>query len=253
MLTDIDLSEYDDPRHYDLENPLGAEKTFFLDLVEGTGGPGLDVACGTGLLAGEMARCFGVEVTGIDLSAPMLSHARDMSGDLPVTYVQADCRDFDLPEWYALAIMTGHAFQNMITDDDVISLFRCVYKHLQPGGHFAFETRNPSASALVSSCSRTFYRRLPRSAEGAIICSIARDYDSSQAVLDYKVWRENTETGQERVSGGRLRFLTDDEIRGLLKRAGFQLQLVYGDWNRDSLTDYSPEMIYLCQKPYSDM
>lgn len=249
MLTDINLSEYDDPRHYDLENVLGAEKTFFLDLVEETGGPVLDIACGSGMLAAEIAE-LGVPVTGIDLSASMLARARERCKDLPVTLTKADCRQFELDDWFPLAIMTGHAFQNLISVEDVEALLSSVYRHLQPGGLFVFETRNPIVSKLASSCSRTFYRKVEDPEGGAVICSIARHYDAARALLDYKIWRENAETGQERVSGGCLRFPTDEGVREALGRAGFMIQLVYGDWDRRPLSGDSPEMIYLCQKPY---
>lgn len=248
MLTDIDLSEYTNPHLYNLENALGEELAFFLDLVEETGGPVLDVACGTGLLAREIA-AMDMDVVGIDLSKEMLDYARNHVGDLPINYHQADCRNFQLDQWFSLAVMTGHAFQNLLSDRDQAALFAQVRYHLLPGGLFAFETRNPDASPLVNGCSRTFYREIDSDA-GRIICSMERRYDTGSDILDYRIWRECVETGRERMTGGKLRFSRDREIRELLVQAGFVIHAVYGDWQRRPVTDTSPELIYLCQRPY---
>lgn len=44
---------------------------------------------------------------------------------------------------FALAIMTGHAFQALISDQDVAASLAAIRRSLQVGGRFAFETRNP--------------------------------------------------------------------------------------------------------------
>ena len=79
MAADIDLSEYDRPDLYDLENTADEDLEFFLGLAAEYGGPVLDIACGTGRIGIPLAS-QGYEVVGIDLSGPMLAHGRARAG-----------------------------------------------------------------------------------------------------------------------------------------------------------------------------
>ncbi len=149
LITHSNLEDFRDPEAYDAENDLGPEGAFFLELASAQGGPVLDVACGTGRLSIPIAQS-GIEVVGVDLCAPMLARAREKSGGLPVEYIEADCRSFDLGRRFAFALMTGHAFQGMLTEDDQWTLLRVVHRHLVADGRFAFETRNPGAASLTT-------------------------------------------------------------------------------------------------------
>lgn len=44
---------------------------------------------------------------------------------------------------FALATMTGHAFQALISDDEERDSLRATHRAVEDGGRFAFETRNP--------------------------------------------------------------------------------------------------------------
>ncbi|HPD57157.1 MAG TPA: class I SAM-dependent methyltransferase [Smithellaceae bacterium] len=65
----------------------------------------LDVGCGTGRHAVELAR-RGYKVTGIDLSAEMLKEAREKakSAGVKVNFIRADATDFTLPAKFDAAI-----------------------------------------------------------------------------------------------------------------------------------------------------
>ena len=65
----------------------------------------LDVGCGTGRHAVELAR-RGYKVTGIDLSTEMLKEAREKAkaAGVEVSFIRADATDFNLPAKYDAAI-----------------------------------------------------------------------------------------------------------------------------------------------------
>jgi SAM-dependent methyltransferase len=139
---------YEDPvlaGLYDVLNRWGPGDDYYLELVMSAGSV-LDLGCGTGQLLKRAAaeRHSGVLV-GVDPAAAMLVEAaRDPS---PVTWLQADARTVDLGRLFELVTMTGHAFQEFLTDDDVRMLLSNVHRHVELGGRFAFETRNPAARA----------------------------------------------------------------------------------------------------------
>jgi SAM-dependent methyltransferase len=74
-------------------------------LAEDVGGPVLDLGCGTGRIALDLAG-RGLEVTGIDSDLELIDalRARSRSQGLRVEAVAADVRSFDLGSLFALAI-----------------------------------------------------------------------------------------------------------------------------------------------------
>ena len=76
-MKDLDCYDlYKDPRHYDLHNKdLVADIPFILSQIEKFGDPALELACGTGRITIPIAE-KGYRVTGLDISEPMLSHAK---------------------------------------------------------------------------------------------------------------------------------------------------------------------------------
>src|SRR5688500_11704604 len=91
-----DVNIYDDPRLYDLENAIGDELPSLLPLVQKTGGPILDLACGTGRTTLPMAAA-GFEMIGVDASEPMVARAREKASEqgLAVEFHVQDCSRLD--------------------------------------------------------------------------------------------------------------------------------------------------------------
>ena len=126
------LEEFQDPILYDVENTLDDDGPFFLELAVAYGAPVLDLACGTGRMSIPIAQ-RGLRVVGVDVAAPMLDHARRKSAGLPITYVHADATALALAERFRCALLTGHAFQGFLTEDDQRRVLAAAYRHLAPG------------------------------------------------------------------------------------------------------------------------
>jgi SAM-dependent methyltransferase len=102
----------------------------------------LDVCCGTGQLLLFFLE-HGYTGTGIDLSAEMLSHAREncarfVSG-AKVDFVQADASDFRLPGRYDLAVSTFDALNHLASLEALRACLVCVKAALVKGGAFIFD------------------------------------------------------------------------------------------------------------------
>src|ERR687889_1150213 len=137
------LEEYADPVDYDWRYSSGTGVAFYAALARETGGPVLEIACGTGRVAIPIAR-QGFAVTGLDVVPGMLERARGKAAGLPIRWVEGDARDFDLgEERFRLIFLTGNAFQAFLTNADQEALLGRVRTHLHDEGLFAFETRNP--------------------------------------------------------------------------------------------------------------
>ncbi len=104
----------------------------------------LDIGCGTGRHAIELAR-RGYKVTGIDLSASMLSRASTKARDagVEVDFIQCDARKLPFSAEFDAAIMLCEgAFPLMETDEMNYMILQSAARALRSGGKFIFSTLN---------------------------------------------------------------------------------------------------------------
>jgi len=268
------LEEFADAENYDDANADAegeAGKAFYLAQVVSNGGPVLDLACGTGRVAIPMAQ-QGLQVTGVDIVPGMLHVARRKAGDLPIRWVEADARNFDLGERFRFVFMTGNAFQAFITRVEQEAVLRSVRKHLADGGIFVFEVRNPRWAQATASPDRLgqqaaryahrggFFANLEsdpieREAEGfvdrdgnRITFYESQEWDHAAQILhidSWRVWEENGETHRRR-SRTALRYTFPQEMRLLLESSSFRVLEQFGDWDGSALTAESVNMILRC-------
>jgi SAM-dependent methyltransferase len=100
------------------------------------GGPVLDLGCGTGRVALDLAE-HGVPVVGVDIDAVLLEELRRRAGELPVETVRADVRDFDLGRRFPVVLAPMQTVQLLGGPTGRADLLRCAKAHLEPGGIFA--------------------------------------------------------------------------------------------------------------------
>jgi SAM-dependent methyltransferase len=247
--------EYTGAEEYDLENGLyDASVPFYLELARETGGPALDLACGTGFLTIPLAE-QGLVVTGVDLAPEMLALARHKARQLSIRWVQADCRALDLGERFRLVTLTGNAFQEFRSRADLEGLLGSVSRHLAPDGFFAFETRFPRLSDLLTPealsgewSPETVWRQFENEAGQTVTVSTRQRVDLVQQTVEYVILRRWLAAGSEQVATERalLRFAFPQELEALLHYNGFTIRDAYGDWDRQPLSGSSPRIILVC-------
>jgi len=93
-----------DGRHYDLlSKGVIDDIPFYLRHVKKYGDPVLELACGTGRVTIPLAES-GINITGIDISESMLSHAQAKAKEkeVAIEWIKGDCRDFKLNKKFNL-------------------------------------------------------------------------------------------------------------------------------------------------------
>ncbi|TWV46557.1 class I SAM-dependent methyltransferase [Streptomyces misionensis] len=226
---------------YDGLNTWGPADDFYLGLVRQADAV-LDVGCGTGqLLRRARAEGHRGRLVGLDPAAAMLVQARRDRTD--VEWVLGDTRVRSWDGEFDLAVMTGHAFQVLLGDEDVLQCLRAVRRALKPGGRFVFETRNPAA--------RPWERWTPDrvhevTAPGGTVVRVrheVQDGGPRDGRVRFTETFDSDHWPAPRVSHTVLRFLDAAELDGFLTAAGLTVLEQYGDWGGGPLTPAAPEII----------
>src|SRR5215469_12651115 len=159
--------DYQDPQIaeiYDAANPLAEDGGFYLALAGNRPCQVLDLGCGTGTLCSALTE-HGHEVTGVDPAAAMLDVARRKPHAEKVEWVESTGQLYRSQKRFDLIVMTGHAFQTLLTDEDILATFETMRLHLKPDGTVAFETRNPQVDWAGEWQSRQRLIRMPNGAQ----------------------------------------------------------------------------------------
>lgn len=231
---------------YDLESPERADHDYYLTLATRPNMRVLDVGCGTGTLAMRFAS-LGHTTTGADPAPAMLTAARAKPGAGGVAWVAADARMLALGAHFDLIIMTGHAFQTLLSDDDQRAALRCLAGHLASGGRLAFETRNPAVAEWRTWTRETSLEHLHDPRLGSVDVHWQARQAAEPEIIDLETHYHFKTSGARRVSHSRLRFATQATVARHLEDAGLAVEAWYGDWDRSPVQPGSPELIAIAR------
>lgn len=212
---------------------------FYLPLVMSAASV-LDIGCGTGELL-RMARQAGHtgRLCGLDPAPAMLAVARQQPD---VEWVLGDAASASWRQEFDLVVMTGHAFQVLVSDDEVRAALAAVRVALAPGGRFAFETRNPAARAWEDWVPGNAVQATgPTGAVVTMAHQVVAPFDG--ATVSFTSTYTSPHWPEPQVSRSTLRFLSAAELAAFLAGAGLAIQEQFGDWDRAPLTGTSPEII----------
>jgi SAM-dependent methyltransferase len=196
----------------------------------------LELGVGTGRIAVTVASA-GVAVLGIDTSAGMLDVARERAELAGVTDLvelrQGDMRDPPVDGEFGLVAIPFRSLLHMESDTDRRAALGAVREHLAPEGRFVFDVFTPAADDIADTHGRWLERE--------------------PGIWERADWNEATRTLILRVRGSdgeaemSLAWLSVPEWRALLTEEGFELQALYG-WFDRSPWNGGEDSVWVCRR-----
>lgn len=206
----------------------------------------LDLACGTGIPTILFAR-RGYQVTGIERSEEMLAVLKEKIDDLPIKIINADIRCFSVPEPADAAISLYDSINYLLTEEDLIRCFLCVYKALVPEGIMVFDM-NTVYGLEKQWGNQTFTRE---NEELVSIWQCHFDPKTMISTLHLVFWEKLPDgtTGEKYEEVHQERAYTVKEVKEALKRAGFSRTRFFHHGMFIPVSPFSVRMMVVAEKP----
>jgi SAM-dependent methyltransferase len=177
----------------------------------------LDLGCGTGTLACELAG-RGWRVTGVDASPAMLERARAKAAErgVDVEILEGDIRKFRAGGNYGLAVCFYDTLNHLMTNSDLLRALRSIHASLGDDGLLAFDVSNRVAFYSLWEDPEPFEHE-----EDGSILRIHTRFDRANRTGEAQVEIECDGRGEKETI--RQRYYSDTEIRGLLQAESFEV------------------------------
>lgn len=234
---------------------------FYVQVCRETPGLVAELGVGNGRIAVEVAKT-GKPIIGVDSSSEMLHRcwARAQAAGVldRLTLIHADFRDFSLPQPAQLITIPFHSIGHLVTADDKRAGLRHIYDQLAPGGrlifdHFIFD---PEAATHHSGVTLRAEYTNPDTGQDTLLWMTSR-YDIENQTIRIIAWTDVIDGVGVLVRRQyhRLSFswLEPEQTRALLEETGFEIEALYGDFDRSPLGKDSPEQIWVARRPSPGM
>ena len=249
--------------YYDLLfTGLEGDVEFYVEEAQRSGSPVLELGCGTGRIVIPTAEA-GIEVTGLDVSPFMLDAARRKVEKLEpevkarIRLVQGDMRDFSLAREFPLITIPYRAFLHMLTAEDQRRALACIREHLAPDGRLVVNFFDPKLDCILGGMHETkpemvksHEEALPESGHRVIFYTRGMYYPETQSIAQESLFEELDGEGnviRRTEDTCPFRWIYRYEMEHLLARCGFEVEALYGDFQRGPYR-YGGEQIWVTRR-----
>lgn len=204
-----------------------------------------DLGCGTGSFCLEMAQ-RGYDMTGIDVSAEMLSIAKQKadSANAGILFLNQDMSSFELYGTMDAITCLMDSINYITYKNDLKRLFRLVHNYLNPGGIFVFDINSPykfenalSSNVFCETSEDVSYIWQNSFDKRSGLCR----FDLTFFVKEGKYYRRFDEIHYERSYG-------TDELGRMLQGAGLAVQGIYDAFAFKKPGPRSERIFFACAK-----
>jgi len=229
---------------------------FHLDMAKQTGGPVLELACGTGRVLLPLARA-GFEVTGLDLCQPMLDKLQAKLDKEPrevqarVALKCADMREYRFTRKFKLVFCAFNSFLHLMTTEDQLACLRSVREYLTDDGRLVLSVFAPDYSRLTGRDETvTTVARDPETGRDMTVVNLSKRNPARQTIEGWEIVDRIGDDGTvKRYSASlTLCWIHHREMHLLLKCAGYEVMNVYGGFDKRPYDYVSGMQLFLAKK-----
>ncbi len=229
------MSAYDPfaPIYDDWSAHMTEDVAFYVALARETEGPLIELAVGNGRVAIPVARETGRPVLGIDASGAMLAEARERAdaAGVELELRQGDMRGLELEEPAGLIYVPFRSLLHLPTWADRRRVFERIHANLRPGGRFAW-------NAFV------FDPRIAARNDGEWA-----EQNGVRHRVDHFKHDNRVDITLESGDAISLWWLNRSEWEGLIDVAGFEVEALYGGFERQPFDESATEFVWVVRKP----
>ena len=228
---------YDDPG-WDMMSPEKIDPVVDFLLERCRGGKALEFGIGTGRIALPLA-ARGVELSGIDLSRPMVDQMLAKPGGDDIQVAIGDFATTRVPGDFSLVFLVFNTIMNLTSQSEQVACFRNAADHLESGGRFVIEVMVPGL------------RQLPHGLASIVSSSDDTgwnidEYDvANQGLISHHL---NIVDGGIRRSSVPFRYVWPSELDLMAEMAGMTLAERYESWDKEPFTSESRQHISVWEK-----
>jgi SAM-dependent methyltransferase len=189
-------------------------------------GPALELGIGTGRIALPLAETE-VEMHGIDASEAMLAKLTAKPGGDRIRTTVGSFAKFSLPTRFRLVYVVFNTFFSLLTQDEQVSCFEAVARHLTPDGVFAMQAFVPDV------------QRFDEHQQRVAAESVGVDEVSLEAT-SHDPFAQRADTAHVHIRDGdirmypvRIRYAYVSELDLMARLAGLELRERWAGWNRE--------------------
>ncbi|MFI2709305.1 class I SAM-dependent methyltransferase [Micromonospora sp. NPDC018662] len=193
-------------------------------------GRALEFAIGTGRVAVPLAE-RGVQVSGIELSVPMVERLRTKADAATIPVVVGDMAAATVPGEFSLVYLVYNTIANLLHQDEQVACFRNAARHLGPGGRFVIELWVPELRKLPPGQQATVWH-----AEAGYIGLDTYDVLRQRVVSHHFHFGDGREARLFRTPH---RYIWPAELDLMGELAGFTLESRHADWSGAEFTEES--------------
>jgi len=192
----------------------------------------LDLACGTGHHAVMLAR-WGLEVTAMDISGPMVERAKAASFAAGVKVEAREGGFLDFRERvqgkYDVVLILGNSLPHLLAKEEVVRCFKDVAGVLNHGGRLIIQNRN--YDKVLKEKARFMPLNTWSGPDGEEKLFL-RFMDFQAELVNFNLVTLHKKDGQwsYHVNTNQLRPITSNELGAALREAGFKETAWYGDY-----------------------
>ena len=234
---------------------LAHDIPFYVHHALASGGPLLELGCGTGRVSLAMAEA-GVDVVGIDISPRMLSHARAKAferGLSPrVAFQAGDMRTLRLGRTFGLVVMPFRSLQLVTTSEEQRAVLATAAAHLAPGGTLALDVFNPDPEMLADTGDERFVDSIVAQPDGgSLIVYATNRWDHAAQLSHPHLWvEEHDAAGATLAIHERefvMRYVRVGEMTDMLADAGFEVKAIYGGFDGEPFQSDCDDLAFVAR------